>query len=122
MLDYSKKELRIAKWLERKFGGEIYMLPRINKPEGISTPDYLFRGERWDLKEIFGNGNQTLYHSIFKKSRQSNNFILDVTNSKLSLNEIMEQLNRLTNRDDTKYLNRIILKKRYKFYVFVIKK
>ncbi len=32
------------------------MLPRVNYPEGIKTADYLFRGEYWDLKEIYGNG------------------------------------------------------------------
>lgn len=28
------------------------MIPRVNKPDGIKTADYLFRNEYWDLKEI----------------------------------------------------------------------
>lgn len=50
VLDYSDKEKEIAKWLGKTFGGKIYMLPRINEPEGIQTADYLFKGEYWDLK------------------------------------------------------------------------
>lgn len=45
VLDYSEKERKIAEWLENTFGGEVYLLPRINKPEGIKTADYLFREE-----------------------------------------------------------------------------
>ena len=43
VLDYSDKEKEVAIWLENTFGGEIYMLPRINNTEGIQTADYLFR-------------------------------------------------------------------------------
>ena len=50
VLDYSDKEKEIAKWLGKTFGWKIYMLPRINEPEGIQTADYLFKGEYWDLK------------------------------------------------------------------------
>lgn len=35
VLDYSKQELEIAIWLENTFGGPIFMLPRVNNPEGI---------------------------------------------------------------------------------------
>ena len=43
------------------------MLPRINKPDGIQTADYLFRGEYWDLKKITGKGKNTLDSAINKK-------------------------------------------------------
>ena len=52
LLDYSKSELECAKWLESTFGGEIFMCPRVNIPEGIKTPDFIWNGECWDLKEI----------------------------------------------------------------------
>ncbi len=42
ILDYSKEEKNCAKWLLKIFGGEIFMIPRINKPDGIITPDYLW--------------------------------------------------------------------------------
>ena len=60
VLDYSKKEKDIAIWLEKTVGGKIYMLPRINKPDGIMTADYLFRNEYWDLKSITGCGKRII--------------------------------------------------------------
>ena len=32
ILDYSKKEKEVAEWLESTFGGELYMLPKVNNP------------------------------------------------------------------------------------------
>ena len=87
------------------------MLPRINNPEGIQTADYLFRGECWDLKEITSKSKQALYHSVYKKKKQSNNFILDITNSDLTLNNIKQQIGNLYKRKDCTFINKIIIKK-----------
>lgn len=111
VLDYSKKEKEIAEWLENTLGGELYMLPRINNPEGIQTADYLFRGECWDLKEITSKSKQALYHSVYKKKKQSNNFIFDITNSDLTLNNIKQQIGNLYKRKDCTFINKIIIKK-----------
>ena len=40
------------------------MLPRINIPEGIQTADDLFRGEKWDLKEIKSTGKNVLDNRV----------------------------------------------------------
>ena len=64
------------------------MLPRVNYPEGIKTADYLFRGEYWDLKDINGKSKQALYHAIYKKNTQSNNFIFNILSEELSINEL----------------------------------
>ena len=95
VLDYSDKEKEVAIWLENTFGGEIYMLPRINKPDGIQTADYLFRGEYWDLKTINGKSNQVLFHSIYKKKTQSNNFIFNIISPELNINELQKQIQSL---------------------------
>ena len=118
VLDYSLKEKEIAEWLENTFGGEIYMLPRINNPEGIQTADYLFRGEYWDLKEINGKSKQVLYHAIYKKKTQSNNFIFDMGSSELNISELQKQIYKLYNREDTKFLKKIILKKENDIFVY----
>mgnify|MGYP004538364855 CR=1 FL=1 len=118
VLDYSSQEKNIAEWLENTFGGGIYMLPRINNPEGIQTADYLFRGEYWDLKSISGKSKQVIYHSIYKKKTQSNNFIFDVVSSELDINELQKQIYKLYNRKDTKFLQKIILKKENDIFVY----
>lgn len=64
VIDYSVSEKNVANWLKETFGGEIYMLPRINIPEGIQTADYLFRGEKWDLKEIKSTGKNVLDNRV----------------------------------------------------------
>ncbi|MCM1052834.1 MAG: hypothetical protein NC483_02520 [Ruminococcus sp.] len=114
ILDYSLEEKEIALWLESTFGGKIYMLPRINVPENIVTPDYLWNNEYWDLKEIYGNGKHTLDTSIKKKRNQSNNFILDISHSKLSIKEAIRQLNLIFLSKNRKWVNIIILVKNRK--------
>lgn len=118
VLDYSDQEKNIAEWLEKTFGGSLRMNPRINYPEGIKTSDYIFRKEKWDLKTIKGNSNQVLYHSIHNKKTQSSNFIFDISDSKLSLEEAKVQTQKLYTRKDTSFLNRAIIKKNDKFIIY----
>ena len=121
VLDYSLKEKEIAEWLENTFGGEIYMLPRINNPEGIQTADYLFRGEYLDLKEINGNGKNVFFHAIEKHEKQSHNFIFDVSNSTITDLEIEDRINSLYKLPKLKWLDKIIIK-RDKEIIKIIKK
>lgn len=103
VLDYSSQEKNIAKRLEKTFGGEIYMLPRMNNPDGIQTADYLFRGEYWDLKKITGKGKHTLDSAIKKKKSQSNNFIFDIRNSEITVESINKQLTLIYKSKDRKW-------------------
>lgn len=118
VLDYTKKEKEIAIWLENNFGGEIYMLPRINYPEGIQTADYLFRNEYWDLKEITGKSNQALYHAVYKKQSQSKNFIFNIINKDLTLENIYLQIDKLFNRKDTSFILKIIIIKDNEYFIY----
>lgn len=122
VLDYSNNEKEVAIWLENTFGGEIYMLPRINKPDGIQTADYLFRGEYWDLKTINGSGKRILEDSIKKKKRQAKNFIFDITNSKIEKYNLFEQLKKLYNSKATDWIDKIIIKKGENASIIYIRK
>ena len=116
VLDYNKKELEIANWLVNTFGGKIYLLPRINIPENIRTADYLWNNEFWDLKEIKGNSNQVIYHSVCKNIEQSNNFIFDITLSKLELKDLLLQVKETCRRiPDIKI---IIIKKENDYFLY----
>lgn len=118
VLDYSDKEKEIAEWLESTFGGELYMIPRINNPSGIQTPDYLFRNNKWDLKTITGKGKQVLYHAVYKKREQANNFIFDTSSSKLNLEDIKHQVDKLYKRTDVPFIDEVIIKKDSDFLIF----
>ena len=111
VLDYSKKEREVAEWLKETFGGEIYMNPRVNKPDGIQTADYIFRNEYWDLKEITGVGKNILFHAVEDHKKQAHNFIFDITKTKLKNEEIIERLEKLYQLKSLYWLDKIIIKR-----------
>lgn len=122
VLDYSSKEKEVALWLERTFGGEIYMLPRINKPDGIKTADYLWNGEYWDLKEIKSNGKRVIDNRVRNLKRQAQNYILDITNNVLSNYDIIEQIDKIFKSNDRNWLNSFIIKKENNLIKVFVKK
>lgn len=109
-IDYSIQEVNVANWLSKKINKKIEMIPKINYPFGTKTPDYKIGKNYFDLKTINGASRQALYHSIYGKETQSINFIFDVTNSKLEIIDFKEQVNKLYNREDTNWVNKIIIK------------
>ncbi len=111
VLDYSPHEKEIAELLEKEFGGEIYMVPRVNNPKEISTPDYVFRNMLFDLKAITGKGKNVLYDAISKKKRQSPNFIFDLTKCPLGDTEIQNQIKSIYRSGHTKFVDILILVK-----------
>lgn len=110
VLDYSKKERKVAKWLEETFGGEIYMCPRINNPSGIKTPDYLFKNEKWDLKVPLGKSKRVIDDILKGQKEQAQNFIIDISKTILSKNEILKQINDIYKSKSRKWVNKIIVK------------
>ena len=109
VLDYSAHEKEIAELLEKEFGGELYMVPRVNNPQGVSTPDYLFRGERYDLKTIGKTtGKNPLFNRVHKATGQANNFVLDLTDSKLADDTIEEQIKKIFTDRQTKNVRTVI--------------
>ena len=111
ILDYSKQERRIALWLCNTFGSNVYMMPRINYPNGIMTADYLFKNEYWDLKTIKGSGKRSIEDAIKKKRKQSNNFIFDITNSKMELESLLFQIEKIYISKTTSWVDKVIVKK-----------
>ena len=109
VLDYSPHEKEIAELLEREFGGELYMVPRVNNPQGISTPDYLFRGKRFDLKDIHGNGKNAFYNAVAKKAAQAENFIFDISKCQLDEEEVKRQIALLFSSMHTSFVETVVL-------------
>ena len=109
ILDYSPKEKSVAELLQKEFGGEIKMIPRILKPQGVSTPDYIFRGDAFDLKELLGTSKNLVYNAVSKKARQAPNFILDVSNCPLDMDEITKQIDYVYWSKHTRFIDKIIV-------------
>lgn len=111
----SVAEINTAIFLKENLGGKLIMILRIGAIKGnkekisINTPDYIFRNERWDLKNVKGTGKWCIDGSISNCKYQSRNFIIDISNSELSYKVADEQINNIYLSKHRLWLNKIIL-------------
>lgn len=105
----SVREKEVANILGDIYGGKINLVPVVLNPKGIRTPDYIIGEEKFDLKEIFGNTKNTLDHAIKKKIKQSNNFIFDISKSKIRTNEAIKQIEKIYSNPYRGWIDKIIL-------------
>lgn len=105
----SEKERDVANLMGEKLGGKVELVPVVLNPQGIKTPDYIINGEKFDLKVIFGNGKNTLDTAISKKKKQSDNFIFDITNTEMSTEEAIKQIQRIYESNNRLWVNKLIL-------------
>ena len=120
LLDYSKSELECATWLESTFGGEIFMCPRVNIPEGIKTPDFIWNGEYWDLKEIKTGSKRVIDSRLNDKQKdQSNNYILDISNNPLPNIVIVNQIKNIFNSKSRQWLKNVIVVRNRKIIIIL---
>ena len=106
VLDHSADEIKTAKWIQKTFGGKIYINPRINYPKGIKTADYLWQNELWDKKGMKGAV------SVTRSVHNANNFIIDLSGCILSDEIIIKQIQNLFTSNSKFYidwLNKIIV-------------
>ena len=110
VLDYSPKEKETAQWLSELLGRHVEMVPRVNYPKNIPTPDYLVDGVKFDLKEISGSGKNVIDNASKKAKEQSENIVFDITNTPLSEDEIFELLDKVY-KSGRRGLNTALIKK-----------
>lgn len=112
LADYKEHERSVADLLCETLERDVYIIPRVLEPKGISTPDYLIDGRRYDLKEPIGNSKNTLYNMISKKKDQADNFIYDISKCPLELEEINRQIEEsIYKSNHTKFVQSIIVVK-----------
>lgn len=108
----SKREMEVAELIKKTFGGEIKLVPEINgKYLHVHTPDYEYRGQRWDLKELEKGASSNLLRDIVhKKKDQAECFIFDISKSVLSYDEISRQVECLfTTYFNTKHVECVMI-------------
>lgn len=109
-LDYKPYEKEIAELLEREVGGEIFMVPRVNNPQGVSTPDYLINGKAYDLKTLTKAATEnTIFNRVKKARKQACNFIIDVTDTALSEETIDNQIKKIFTNNSTTFVDEIAI-------------
>lgn len=111
VLHPTAKEKAVAASLSSKYGKAVELVPQILYPQGMQTPDYLIDGERFDLKSPTGSGKNLLYGMIAKKRRQSHNFIIDITECPLSIEELEKQAGDLYRSPRVGFLEKIVFMK-----------
>lgn len=111
VLKPSKQEKDVAEIISKKYGKIVELVPQVIYPQGIQTPDYLIDGERFDLKSPTGNGKNLLYGLIAKKKEQSHNFIIDITNCPLSIEELERQARQLYGSWRVGFLEKLVFVK-----------
>lgn len=106
----SKHEIEIAKALHSKYKGELHLLPKINIPQGIKSPDILWDGETWDVKGVKGNSSNTIYNNLRKASKQAKNVVLDFVNDKFDMQIFYNELENIFANERYENLNKIIIR------------
>lgn len=122
VLEYTKKEKEIALFLVSNLGGKIGMVPKVNYPKGTKTPDYMWNGEKWDLKEIKGCGKNVIDNALKDCKNQANNFIIDITKSNLILKDVERQIFKLFQNNKRRWIRKIIVIKNKNYYIHNNKK
>lgn len=87
------------------------MVPRVDFPQGIRTPDYLIDGIEYDLKQITKSGKNTIYNRLKEAKGQSNNFILALSKNDLSDDDIIKQIESVYRSRHTRFVQTLIVLK-----------
>ena len=117
VLDPTEAEVEMAKWLNKTFGGNVYINPRVNNPENVKTSDFLWHNEYWDLKTMSNRATSETraVDNIIKKAKnQTDNIVLDITKTKLRFSSIDEQTKKIFTTKGREWVKRIILVDNYK--------
>lgn len=109
LLDHTPYERRIADILGEYFGTDIQLVPRINYPQSINTPDFMIGNEPYELKSPSGNGKNTVFDMINKHKKQSNRFIVSLDKTEMSVQSVELQINKVFTSNYTKNITEIIL-------------
>ena len=113
---HDEREIEVAQILNSTFGGNVRILPNINFPQGIKSPDYLYKGEMTDLKRITSNRTKDCIKTALKnKEKQANNFIIDNTAQTVSDEDIIKQIEKIYENEGFLWINKIYLLKNKEF-------
>lgn len=109
VFDPSNDERNIANVLGKTFGGTVQLVPRVLNPQGIKTPDYIFKNEKYDLKTVTGLSKNVLYNALKGKKNQAENFIFDISQNILDIEDLTNQARMLFESKNREFVKRIIL-------------
>jgi len=77
-----KDEIATVSFLAEEFGDDVVFLKAI-EAKGVHTPDILWHDKKWEIKNPRANGKFTIEHAVQDASKQSENIVIDLRNSKM---------------------------------------
>lgn len=84
----NSKEKRAMQWIAQS-GHNVTANP-VKNIQNQKNPDFTIDKETWELKTISGNGKNTIMNALKHGGKQSNNLILDITDTPISESEIIK--------------------------------
>lgn len=114
ILNPDEYEEKCANILAKTFGEDVILLPKVNNPQGIKSADFIFKNDFLDLKTINKSNKKQLskdaiYNSLKNCQKQSNNFVLDITNYIYNEEIVYEQIEKIYNSAHRNWVDTIYL-------------
>ena len=103
----SQHEREIAEVLAEQLHERVILQPKIDDPPNIRMPDYTIDGQGYDLKTVSGKGKNTLDSAVKDRKGQATTFVFDVTNFKVSEDDMLRQASHIIERRE--WIDKIIL-------------
>lgn len=111
VLDYDKHEKEVADIIAKKYGRDVFMVPRILNPTGIRTPDYKINQSLYDLKTPGGKGKNTIFDAIKGSKYQANNVIMCIDKTPLQIEEVERQIEGVYESKRTDFIDEVVVLK-----------
>ena len=117
-VDHEPYEKNIAQIIANRMNSEVELVPRVNEPQGISTPDFrIFRtGQTMELKTIElprEDGKDVPWDAIFrsaKKARKQSSFVIvDISLYPYSNQMVSEQIDMVFNHFNTRFVEELMI-------------
>ena len=120
-IKHEKNEVQVAEFIQRKLHMDVKYEPNINEDKRVHLGDFEINGkEIWELKSPIGNAKNTISNNIKEASHQASIIMLDITDTDIPLNKILNDINNGFRRRNK--IERIILKKNNKILKVLNKK
>lgn len=110
-------EIQIAKILAQKFQSDILFIPPTNS---LHTPDLQIvkTGEFWEIKNIRGNGKNTIEDNLKKAAKQSRNVVVSLLRSKMPPSKATARIQHFLSRPHGNIEKIILVTKSHKTLAF----
>lgn len=105
-------EIKTAQWLHDNLGGDIVLLNERNEDK-VKTPDYIWRGKRWDLKSVSTEkaANSAVRHGLKQIQENPGGIILNYSENNFSESKLKEILRRRIEASATQTIDIIVLQR-----------